>query len=372
MLLIAQSAPDPSEPFRAWCVATSPLEQVEELWRRAFRGIDPGAARQVGQVIGWDRERIETEYRLRIDYEAGDPLAGYWLGRLLEERCGDLDRRSAPGWLEHADELYDSVLITTDRVSRAINYRASSFWYPGWRVRQVLETGRAPWGINVHALQARVYAAVRGKRLHKLYWVEPHVRSRLEWAQAAGDIEATFLLGILGLATQRDDARRWFRLAAENGHRQAAFELGMYEEAANAGHPGAAYELACKAARVDDLATAEAECRRAARGGHLRAAALLRFLQSEPITEKDQDARMDRRISELLVAWDQLSGMAPEPDRCIDFLATRSGLPRADIERMRRVRNRCAHPVEHGWPSSYELDLALTTAASLRRLVDPQ
>jgi hypothetical protein len=126
------------------------------------------------------------------------------------------------------------------------------------------------------------------------------------------------------------------------------------------------------AVRADDWATAERECRRAVPGGHLRAAALLRILQREPkVTEREDEFPEDRRIVELLAVWDGLSGLAPDPDRCIDYLADRSWIPRADVERVRKVRNQCAHPAERGWPSSYELDLALTTAAELRRRVDP-
>jgi hypothetical protein len=159
-------------------------------------------------------------------------------------------------------------------------------------------------------------------------------------------------------------------LAAEDGHRQAAFELGWYEQAADAGHPGAAYEMAWTAVDAGDWAAAEAACLRAARGGHLLAAALLRILQRDrTVTERVESVSGDRRVVELLAVWDELSSLAPEPDRCIDYFAGRSGLPRADVERVRRVRNQCAHPAERGWPSSHDIGLALTTAAELRRRV---
>jgi hypothetical protein len=200
--------------------------------------------------------------------------------------------------------------------------------------------------------------------------IKRHTRARLEREHAADNPEATFLLGIWGLSNEEDDARRWLRLAAEDGHRQAAFELDLYEQAADAGHPGAAYQLAWFALDAGDWAAAKAACRKAARGGHLRATALLAFLQhGSRVTEHTDDVSENRRIAELLAVWDELSGLAPEPDHCIDYLTDRSGLPRADIQRVRRVRNQCAHPAERGWPSSYEIDLALTTATELRRRV---
>jgi hypothetical protein len=177
------------------------LRPAEESWRRAFRGIDSASARKVGQLLEWDREYVEREYQLRVAYEAGDPMAGYWLGRLLEER-GSRDEREY-GWLKEADALYEAVLRQTDRVGRAISRRAGSRWYPGWRLRQVLWTGRVPWGIDAHALRARIHAAVRRKRAYQLDgWIERHASPRLEREHAAGDIEAMFLLGILGLANR--------------------------------------------------------------------------------------------------------------------------------------------------------------------------
>jgi hypothetical protein len=89
-----------------------------------------------------------------------------------------------------------------------------------------------------------------------------------------------------------------------------------------------------------------------------------------------RDARPDSRsgreqasqVTELLHLWDELTATAPDPDRCVDTLAAH-GIPRSDVERLRSARNRCAHPAERGWPSSYELTMALTTGRELRRRV---
>src|SRR5262249_7597890 len=119
-----------------------------------------------------------------------------------------------------------------------------------------------------------------------------------------------------------------------------------------------------------DRSAAETECRKAAMAGHLHATALLRVLERGPrVADPVRDSLRDSQIAELLASWDELSGLAPEPDHCIDYLAQRSDLPRSDIARVRRVRNQCAHPVERGWPTSYEIEIALAIASVLRRQI---
>jgi hypothetical protein len=73
------------------------------------------------------------------------------------------------------------------------------------------------------------------------------------------------------------------------------------------------------------------------------------------------------QVTALLLLWDRLSSLAPNPDRCVEYLASRGGLPKSDAERLRTVRNRCAHPAGRGWPSSYELAMALATGRELER-----
>jgi len=142
-----------------------------------------------------------------------------------------------------------------------------------------------------------------------------------------------------------------------------------FRQAAEAGHPGGTYQLAWELCFTDRSA-AESECRNAARAGQLRAAALLRVLQRGPrVAEPFDVGSRDGRITELLASWDELSALASEPDNCIDYLTERSSLPRADVARVRRVRNQCAHPAERGWPTSYEIEIVLTTVRALRHRV---
>jgi TPR repeat protein len=117
--------------------------------------------------------------------------------------------------------------------------------------------------VDAVALRAHGYALIRCGDFGSADPRRAYFRRRLEQEHQAGDAEATFLLGMLELATtfasvHMDDAEPWFRSAANAGHRQAAFELGVvragsadedgalywYRRAAEAGHPGAAYELA--------------------------------------------------------------------------------------------------------------------------------
>ena len=331
-----------------------PVESAEKWWQRGIEGLDAGSARELGRLLDWDPELVETEHGLRVAYEAGDVEAGYWLAALLEER-GSRDDRGylhGDGWLREAGELLEDVWSRTSRTARSIRRRFARWWYPSRRL---------------HA-----YALVRGR--HRGSPAGEYPRRLLEREHGRGKLEATFLLGLLG---GPHEAEEWLRTAAEAGHRQAAFELGArradardgegavtwFRRAAGAGHPGAAFDLAFELCTTD-RAAAEAECRKAARSGNLRAAALLRVLERGGPPEQ-----RDARATELLAAWAEVSGLAPNPDRCVDYLTERSGLPRADIARTRKVRDQCAHPAEQGRPTSYELDIALTTARALREQI---
>ena len=363
-----------------WRDKTRELKRAKKWWQRGVRGLDASSAQELGQLLDWDPELVETEHRLRVAYEAGDTMAGYWLARLLEERSSLDDRK----WRKEAADLFDTVSEQTRHAAVAIHRRFGSWWYPGWRLRQLLSSGRVPWGIDAHTLRTHCYALARRQRLHS---AERPLRNgyltRLLEREHEGETEAAFLLGVLELAGKVDEAESWLRLAAGAGHRQAAFELGViradedddqgavhwFRRAAEEGHPGGAYELA-RALRTTDRSAAATECRKAAKAGHLRAAALLRILESSPrAADPVRDGSRDSRITELLASWDELSGLAPEPDHCVDYLAERSGLPRADVAKLRRVRNQCAHPADRGWPTSYEIDIALTTAKALQRRI---
>ncbi len=72
-------------------------------------------------------------------------------------------------------------------------------------------------------------------------------------------------------------------------------------------------------------------------------------------------------IHELLEIWDLVARLAPDPSLAVRFLADQSKLAPFDVDRVRRVRNQCAHPGDQGWPQQYDLDMALTTARELRR-----
>jgi hypothetical protein len=69
----------------------------------------------------------------------------------------------------------------------------------------------------------------------------------------------------------------------------------------------------------------------------------------------------------IIHLWDELASTAPDPALCITYLARRANVSRADVERLRDVRNRCAHPAERGLPNADELRRTLITA---RRIAD--
>ena len=89
---------------------------------------------------------------------------------------------------------------------------------------------------------------------------------------------------------------------------------------------------------------------------------------SDSVTAAHRDAELPPGlIRELLELWDHLMRLAPDPSLAVTFLAEQSNLSRGEIDRVRRVRNQCAHPGNQGWPRPYDLDLAIATARELRR-----
>jgi len=81
----------------------------------------------------------------------------------------------------------------------------------------------------------------------------------------------------------------------------------------------------------------------------------------------DRDAELPPGlIRELLESWDLVARLAPDPSLAVRFLADQYRLAPFDVDRVRRVRNQCAHPGDQGWPQRYDLDMALTTARELR------
>lgn len=67
--------------------------------------------------------------------------------------------------------------------------------------------------------------------------------------------------------------------------------------------------------------------------------------------------------------WESLDKLSPNPERTVEFLADQGKLPKSDIHRLRKVRNRLAHPDGSPWPTHYDIDMALTTAYELHRRI---
>ncbi|GAA4237944.1 hypothetical protein GCM10022254_51840 [Actinomadura meridiana] len=368
VLLASAPVASVDELFQKWMASDEVLRPAMKWWRSGIRGMNASFARELGQLLGWDPKVVETEHGLRAAFEAGDPLAGYQLARLLQERASLYDRdgflRGARGWLREVNDLFDTLSEQTGPNARPTGF--GSRWSPHKR-----------------RLRDQIYCYVLACSGKPSSLPSRYVPQRLEWEHGNGDVEATFLLGVSAFYPSEGQAERWFRTAAEAGHKQAAFELGAirassqdhegadywFRRAADAGHPGAAYQVAWDLCEKDPSA-AEIQCGKAARAGSLQAAALLRVLQRIPRAAKSTgDRPSDSRVAQLLSAWDELSGLAPEADRCIDYLTEKSGLPRSDIIRVRQVRNQCAHPVAQGWPAQHEIDIALAIAEVLRKQI---
>lgn len=73
--------------------------------------------------------------------------------------------------------------------------------------------------------------------------------------------------------------------------------------------------------------------------------------------------------NDLLTYWDRLLVcFVPRELRGVEIdncLAEASGMDLADVRFLRYVRDRCAHPVERGWPYQRELDKAMVHARTI-------
>ncbi|HEX6684647.1 MAG TPA: hypothetical protein VF062_17715 [Candidatus Limnocylindrales bacterium] len=71
---------------------------------------------------------------------------------------------------------------------------------------------------------------------------------------------------------------------------------------------------------------------------------------------------------ELIKAYEALKALAPDPDRPVEFFATRSGRDHREVHHLRRVRNGCVHALQRGgwWPVQREFNKAAAVLESLK------
>jgi hypothetical protein len=74
------------------------------------------------------------------------------------------------------------------------------------------------------------------------------------------------------------------------------------------------------------------------------------------------------RLTEI---WSRLEKLAPR-GQAVDYLTRVSGLPRDNVDHLRRVRNACAHSAERGWPSPEDIRIALATASDIWASLKPR
>ncbi|WP_345562655.1 hypothetical protein [Nonomuraea rosea] len=72
------------------------------------------------------------------------------------------------------------------------------------------------------------------------------------------------------------------------------------------------------------------------------------------------------QINEILTTWDCLQRTAPDRGQSVRFLADGAGMRRRDVDELRRVRNRLAHPADGPVPDQ-EFRRALRTIRELWR-----
>jgi len=73
----------------------------------------------------------------------------------------------------------------------------------------------------------------------------------------------------------------------------------------------------------------------------------------------------------VILHWDRLLQLSPDPATAISYLVRRSGLTFDRIDHIREVRNCCAHPNSYGWPSQQDVHAANATAQELFHRLGP-
>jgi hypothetical protein len=81
----------------------------------------------------------------------------------------------------------------------------------------------------------------------------------------------------------------------------------------------------------------------------------------------NEDRPEAAKQQELIDLWDYAVMQAPDPKHPARFLEQQTGVNVGEIYRLQRVRDKCAHPQQLGWPSSKQFDQALATARELQR-----
>jgi tetratricopeptide (TPR) repeat protein len=159
-------------------------------------------------------------------------------------------------------------------------------------------------------------------------------------AADAGDTDAAYELALLlSDRGEAEEALRWLRTA------EAGTDAEHWlRNAAEAGHTRAANFLGLMMWQSGDLAEAEHWYRKAAEaGGHPRAAVALACL----LRDRGSLAKAEPWLQKAAEAGDAV----------------------AASDHLREVRNCCAHPRRHGWPSQQDVDTANATAHKLLRRV---
>jgi hypothetical protein len=94
-----------------------------------------------------------------------------------------------------------------------------------------------------------------------------------------------------------------------------------------------------------------------------------RRLPKHQVDEADDWTR--EHMPTAIGLWDELAAAMPMEYQ-VSYMAGKADVPKEDVKRLRQVRNRCAHPARYGgWPTKYEIEMAITTGWELhRKLLD--
>ena len=206
----------------------SSIEALRQLVKEGDVGAETalGQRYEIGQGVRQDLRKAKNLY-IKAS-EGGDPLAMFLLGQILEfDPSGSPDYKQAALYYTAAAELGHAEAQA----------RLARFYEEGWGVPQSFETANKwyslatlQWNYSQRLPLGPKYATGRNIANHSTYTIQ-----RFQRAAQGGVAEAQFDLAYAyqtgnGVPTDRVKAKKWYRLAADQGHKRAMNALKRFNE----------------------------------------------------------------------------------------------------------------------------------------------
>lgn len=387
--------------------------EAEQWLRRGAEAGDPGAACTLATVLYSQGETGQARHWFRQAAEGGNAEAPNLLAHLL---YSEGEKPEAERWFTVAAEAgdADAAISLGDMLVERGNLAEAESWY-----LRAADSGSDEGAFNLGWLYWNQGYLQDAERWHRKAAEHGHgqaanqlgylMRQKSDSAEAerwfrvaaeAGDPSGANNLGsMLQDRGETWEAEQWYRRAASAGNDSASNNLGTllddrgdlaeaerwYRRAADAGIAAGARNLASLLRKYGDTRGADEWHRRAsemASGDEAPSGGAKPFtprrrddlqaqVSGEDVTRRPRtvkrfsDTPPGDGMADIITCWDRMLQMSPDPATAVSYLARRSGLPFHRIDHIREVRNCCAHPNSHGWPSQHDVDTANATAREI-------